>query len=110
MSEPENTSTISSTTNGVRRIFTKIPSDLIPLLVLFVTVFIVILYAYDWKLWDGMNAVETTNDAYIRSDVTPLSTKVSGTVAEVLIDDYQAVKKGQLLFRLRDDDYRARAA
>lgn len=45
MSEPENTSTISSTTNGVRRIFTKIPSDLIPLLVLFVTVFIVILYA-----------------------------------------------------------------
>jgi membrane fusion protein, multidrug efflux system len=108
MSEPENTSTISSTTNGVRRIFTKIPSDLIPLLVLFVTVFIVILYAYDWKLWDGMNAVETTNDAYIRSDVTPLSTKVSGTVAEVLIDDYQAVKKGQLLFRLRDDDYRAR--
>lgn len=108
MSEPENTSTISGTTNGVRRIFTKIPSDLIPLLVLFVTVFIVILYAYDWKLWDGMNAVETTNDAYIRSDVTPLSTKVSGTVAEVLIDDYQAVKKGQLLFRLRDDDYRAR--
>jgi len=108
MSEPENTSTISGTSNGVRRIFTKIPSDLIPLLVLFVTVFIVILYAYDWKLWDGMNAVETTNDAYIRSDVTPLSTKVSGTVAEVLIDDYQAVKKGQLLFRLRDDDYRAR--
>ena len=108
MSEPENTSNISSTTNGVRRIFTKIPSDLIPLLVLFVTVFLVILYAYDWKLWDGMNAVETTNDAYIRSDVTPLSTKVSGTVAEVLIDDYQAVKKGQLLFRLRDDDYRAR--
>lgn len=108
MSEPENTSTISGTTNGVRRIFTKIPSDLIPLLVLFVTVFLVILYAYDWKLWDGMNAVETTNDAYIRSDVTPLSTKVSGTVAEVLIDDYQAVKKGQLLFRLRDDDYRAR--
>lgn len=112
MSEPESTNSTTangtSTKPGVKRIFTKIPSDLIPLLVLFVTVFIVILYAYDWKLWDGMNAVETTNDAYVRSDVTPLSTKVSGTVAEVMIDDYQSVKKGQLLFRLRDDDYRAR--
>ena len=52
---------------------------------------------------------ETTNDAYVRADVTPLSTKVSGTVSKVLINDFDQVKKGQLLVELRNDDFIARA-
>ncbi len=87
----------------------RVPQDLIPLMVLVATVFLVILYASDWKLWDGQGAVETTNDAYVRADVTPLSTKVSGTVSKVLINDYDQVKKGQVLVELRDDDFIARA-
>ncbi len=86
-----------------------IPNDLIPILVLVATVGLVIIYASDWKFWDGQTAVEMTNDAYIRADVTPLSTKVSGTVAKVLINDFDHVKQGQLLVQLRNDDYIARA-
>jgi membrane fusion protein (multidrug efflux system) len=43
----------------------------------------------------------------VRADVTPLSTKVAGLVATVKVSDYQAVKSGQLLVELRDDDFRA---
>jgi len=87
----------------------RAPQDMIPLLALLATVFLVILYANDWKLWDGLWPFETTNDAYVRADVTPLSTKVSGTVAKVLINDFDQVKKGQVLVELRNDDFIARA-
>src|SRR5271155_4745215 len=93
----------------VRNFYKRTPSDLVPLLVLVVTVFLVILFANDWKLWDGMRTDETTNDAYVRADVTPLSTKVSGTVSRVLINDFDQVKKGQVLAELRNDDFIARA-
>jgi membrane fusion protein (multidrug efflux system) len=87
----------------------KTPLDLIPLVVLVLVVFLVILFANDWKFWDGQWSTETTNDAYVRADVTPLSTKVSGTVAKVYVDDFDAVKKGELIAELRDDDYKAKA-
>src|SRR5262249_5164633 len=50
---------------------------------------------------------QETDDAYLRSDLTPLSTRVSGTVAQVAVNDYQKVKAGDLLEQLKDDDYRA---
>src|SRR5580658_4728810 len=92
-----------------RQLVKKMPADLVPLLVLTATIFLVILFANDWKLWDGLLPFEETNDAYVRADVTPLSTKVSGTVARVLINDFDQVKKGQLLVELRNDDFIARA-
>src|SRR5580658_9965486 len=92
-----------------RQLVKKMPADLVPLLVLTATIFLVILFANDWKLWDGYWPSETTNDAYVRADVTPLSTKVSGTVSRVLINDYDQVKKGQVLVEIRNDDFLARA-
>jgi membrane fusion protein (multidrug efflux system) len=85
----------------------RLPLDLVPLIVLMLVVGVVILFANDWKFWDGQNAIEETNDAYVRADVTPLSTKVSGTVAKVYINDFDHVKKGQLLVELRNDDFSA---
>jgi membrane fusion protein, multidrug efflux system len=51
-----------------------------------------------------------TNDAYVRGDLTPLSTKVSGLVREVKVNDHQPVRKGDVLGELDDDDYKAQAA
>jgi membrane fusion protein (multidrug efflux system) len=39
-----------------------------------------------------------------------LSTKVAGLVREVRVNDYQPVKKGDLLVQLDDDDYKAQVA
>jgi membrane fusion protein (multidrug efflux system) len=60
-----------------------------------------------WTSWEGGNAEQRTDDAYVRADMTPLSTRISGTVRKVDVQDYQAVQAGQLLVQLDDDDYRA---
>ena len=51
--------------------------------------------------------MQETDDAYLHADLTPLSTKVAGLVATVAVSDYQAVKAGDLLVALRDDDFAA---
>jgi membrane fusion protein (multidrug efflux system) len=51
-----------------------------------------------------------TNDAYVRGDLTPLSTKVPGLVREVKVNDYEPVHKGDLLVQLDDDDFKAQVA
>src|SRR5262245_8849341 len=60
-----------------------------------------------WNRWVGGGGTQKTDDAYLRSDITPLSTKVSGTVQYVAVGDYQRVKAGELLVQLKDDDFRA---
>jgi len=60
-----------------------------------------------WNDWVADSATQQTDDAQIRADVTPLSTKSSGIVAVVAVTDFQRVKAGQLLVQLKDDDFRA---
>jgi membrane fusion protein, multidrug efflux system len=60
-----------------------------------------------WNSWEGGRAEQRTDDAYVRADMTPLSTRISGTVAKVEVGDYQPVTAGQLLIQLDDQDYRA---
>jgi membrane fusion protein (multidrug efflux system) len=50
----------------------------------------------------------STDDAYIEGTITPVSAKVSGHVAEMLVRDNQAVKRGDLLIRVDPRDYQAR--
>src|ERR1700744_1937934 len=57
--------------------------------------------------WLGSRPDQVTDDAYLRADMTPLSTRISGTVRKVNVNDYQGVKAGQILIELDDDDYRA---
>jgi membrane fusion protein, multidrug efflux system len=61
-----------------------------------------------WNSWEGRAGDQKTDDAYVRADMTPLSTRISGTVRSMDVDDYQPVTKGQLLVQLDDDDYRAK--
>jgi membrane fusion protein (multidrug efflux system) len=53
---------------------------------------------------------ETTNDAYVSADYTLVAPRVAGQIAEVLVDDNQVVKAGQLMARIDDRDYRAALA
>jgi membrane fusion protein, multidrug efflux system len=57
--------------------------------------------------WQENRPDQVTDDAYLRADMTPLSTRISGTVHKVNVNDYQSVKAGQILIELDDDDYRA---
>jgi membrane fusion protein, multidrug efflux system len=60
-----------------------------------------------WGRWIASAHVQNTDDAQVKADVTPLSTKSSGIVAVVAVSDYQRVKAGDLLVQLKDDDFRA---
>jgi membrane fusion protein (multidrug efflux system) len=71
---------------------------------------IVLLIAGGWDKWAGEREEQKTDDAYVRADVTPLSTKVAGLVAKVAVSDYQTVKAGDLLVQLQDADFRAQVA
>jgi membrane fusion protein (multidrug efflux system) len=61
----------------------------------------------NWNAWEGGKVEQVTDDAYVRGDLTPLSTKVAGIVRTVHVADYQRVHKGDLIVELQDDDYRA---
>ena len=79
----------------------------VPMLILLMAVGILILTAGNWNTWASDRPSQRTDDAYIRADLTPLSTKVAGLVASVAVSDYQPVKAGDLLVQLQDDDFRA---
>lgn len=81
-----------------------------PLIVLLLAVAIIVTITRNWNGWEGGRVEQVTNDAYVRGDLTPLSTKVPGLVREVKVNDYQQVHKGDILVQLEDDDYKAQVA
>jgi membrane fusion protein (multidrug efflux system) len=60
--------------------------------------------------WARSDGPISTDNAYVRGDVTSLAPKVSGYVTAVEVRDNQTVRAGDLLFRIDDADYRARLA
>jgi len=83
---------------------------LTPLLVLLLAAAVIITITRNWNAWEGGRIEQVTDDAYVRGDLTPLSTKVAGIVRDVKVSDYQKVRAGDLLVELQDDDYQAQLA
>jgi membrane fusion protein (multidrug efflux system) len=79
----------------------------VPTIILLMAAGILILITGNWNRWVGDRNWQSTDDAYVQADLTPLSTKVAGLVAAVAVSDYQPVRAGDLLVQLRDDDFRA---
>src|SRR5579885_340803 len=50
---------------------------------------------------------ESTDDAQVDGHITPIAAKVYGRVAEVLVNDNEQVKAGQVLVKLDPRDYQA---
>jgi membrane fusion protein, multidrug efflux system len=86
---------------------TKWQSYVTPILVVLLALVVLITITRNWNAWEGGKAEQVTDDAYVRGDLTPLSTKVAGIVRAADVTDYQQVHKGDLLVELEDDDYRA---
>jgi len=81
-----------------------------PVLIVLLAVAIIVTLTHNWNAWEGQRVEQVTNDAYVRRDLTPLSTKVAGLVRAVNVGDYQHVRKGDELVLLEDEDYRAQVA
>lgn len=63
----------------------------------------VILYA--WRLPPFASAVEMTENAYVRGQVTVIAPQLPGYVAQVPVQDFAIVKKGDLLLQIDDRIY-----
>ena len=89
---------------------TKLRGWIVAIAILAIATGLIVVLSSNWTAWASNGDEQKTDDAYLRADVTPLSTKAAGLVASVEVSDYQHVKAGQLLTRLQDDDFRAQVA
>jgi multidrug resistance efflux pump len=79
-------------------------------IVLTATIAGILLVLYTWRLPPFRTSVESTENAYVRGSVTIIAPKVDGYVADVPVQDFVAVKKGQVLVQLDDRIYAQRLA
>jgi membrane fusion protein, multidrug efflux system len=63
-----------------------------------------------WRIWETNATRQSTDDAYLQSDLTPIAAHVAGYIRDMPVQDYDHVHKGQLIAQLVDDDYKAAVA
>ncbi|NYE23804.1 HlyD family secretion protein [Pigmentiphaga litoralis] len=68
----------------------------------------VLIVLYAWRLPPFTSGVQSTENAYVRGQVTLIGPQLSGYVAEVRVQDFQRVKAGDLLVRIDDRIYKQR--
>jgi multidrug resistance efflux pump len=78
------------------------------LLFAFIALVGVLIVLYAWNLPPFHSALQTTENALVRGQVTIISPQLSGYVVEVDVQDYQMVRQGQLLMRIDDRIYQQR--
>jgi membrane fusion protein (multidrug efflux system) len=61
-------------------------------------------FGYGW--WTEGRFLVSTDDAYVKADVTTVATKVAGYVAAVPVTNNTTVKAGDVIVRIDDGDYR----
>jgi membrane fusion protein, multidrug efflux system len=82
----------------------------LPLFAVVVAFGFIALATLRFDAWTGNATIQTTNDAYVRAEMTRLSSRVAGEVLTVAVSDFQRVKKGDLLVQIDPADYAAQVA
>jgi len=62
-------------------------------------------FSYDW--WSNGRFIESTDDAYVGGNLTPIAPHVGGFIEAIPVADYQWVKAGQIVLRIDRRDYQA---
>jgi membrane fusion protein (multidrug efflux system) len=68
---------------------------------------VLVLVTTRWNRWESNARRQSTDDAYLQSDLTPIAAKVAGYVRTMPVQDFERVHAGQVLAEIVDDDYRA---
>jgi membrane fusion protein (multidrug efflux system) len=97
----------SQATSGLHSSWSRLA---IPLLAVLAAFGFIALATLRWDAWVGSAVIQSTNDAYIRADMTRLSSRVAGEVLTVAANDFQRVKAGDLLVQIDPADYQAQVA
>ena len=94
---------------GEKSIFNwRAPPDWVWRAVIFLlAVGILVIITTRWNRWESNARMQTTDDAYLAADLTPVAAKVSGYVSDMPVQDFERVHAGQLLVQIDQRDYRA---
>lgn len=68
---------------------------------------IVIGLLFYWYIWSSRFV--STDSAYVETDLSPVNSRIMGSVREVLVAENEGVKKGQPLLKLDDSDVKIEA-
>ena len=63
---------------------------------------------FGWQWWSVERFRESTDNAYIRGEITPISSKIQGYVEAVLVTDNQRVDRGATLIVIQAEEYEVR--
>jgi membrane fusion protein, multidrug efflux system len=63
-----------------------------------------------WYWWNVLRFLQSTDDAYVQSDITLISPKIEGYIKKVRVADNQEVAEGAVLFVIDDRDFKAKVA
>jgi membrane fusion protein, multidrug efflux system len=63
-----------------------------------------------WYWWSVLRFLQSTDDAYVQSDMSLISPKVEGYIKKVKVTDNQEVAEGAVLFVIDDRDFKAKVA
>lgn len=80
-----------------------------PAMLVFFIAFLMVLAAGGYFLWTYLDSYESTDDAQIDGHLNPISTRISGIVKAVYVEENQRVKAGQLLVEIDPSDYQVAA-
>jgi len=61
---------------------------------------------FAWRWYDRSRDVQSTNDAYVRGEITDISSRVSGYAVDVLFDDGMPVKATDVVVGIDPRDFR----
>src|SRR5499425_3278488 len=64
--------------------------------------------SYGAYAWYNAITYVSTDDAYVEGTISPVSAKVAGHIVELLVQDNQVVKRGDLLMRVDPRDFEAK--
>lgn len=79
-------------------------------LIFIAAVAVLIVITTRWNRWESDSQWQSTDDAFLQSDLTPIASKVAGYVKDIPVQDFERVHAGEVLADIVDDDYRAAVA
>jgi multidrug resistance efflux pump len=85
--------------------------DLIWRTLIFITSLVVLFVIVTrWNQWASDSVWQSTDDAFLQSDLTPIASKIAGYIRALPVQDFDRVHAGDVLAEIVDDDYRAAVA
>jgi membrane fusion protein, multidrug efflux system len=75
--------------------------------VFIIALLLLVIITTRWNHWVGNAEWQSTDDAYLQADLTPIAAKVAGYIRAMPVQDFERVRAGALLAEIVDDDYRA---